>query len=95
MSFELKITPEAKKQIEKIMKDSSKKGLQKQLKKAFKNLRDNPKYPALKSHPFGDVDGVKIWTSYVQNNTPQAYRILWHYGDKKLTIVLLNVIPHY
>ena len=52
MSFELKITPEAKKQIEKIMNDSSKKGLQKQLKKAFKNLKNDPKYPALKSHPF-------------------------------------------
>ena len=55
----------------------------------------NPKYPALKSHPFGEIDGIKIWTSYVQNNTPQAYRILWHYGDEKLIIVLLNVIPHY
>ena len=27
--------------------------------------------------------GIKIWTSYVQNNTPQAHRILWTYSDKK------------
>ena len=92
-SYELKITLEAKAQIKKIMNDPSKTGLQKQLKKAFRNLKRDPKYPALKSHPFQEVDGIKIWTSYVQNKTPQAYRILWHYGDEKLTIVLLSVIP--
>lgn len=95
MSFELKITLEAKAQITKIMEDPSKKGLHKQLKKAFKNLKTDPKYPSLKSHPFGEIEDVKVWTSYVQNNTPQAYRILWHYGNEKLTIVLLSVIPHY
>ena len=46
MSFSLTITPEAKKQIRAIMDDSSSGGLQKQLKKAFGFLSQNPKHLA-------------------------------------------------
>ena len=94
-TFQLKITQNAKKEIEDILNDPSKKGLQKQLKKSLGFLRENPKYPSLKSHPFNEIDGVKVWTSYVQNNTPNAYRILWQYGAKQKTIIILSVIPHY
>ena len=82
-------------QIKKIVKDKSSKGLQKQLKKAFQHLQNNPMYPSLKSHSLQKIDGLKVWTSYVQNKTPQAYRILWTYGKEKKTIYILQVIPHY
>ena len=87
--FSLKISSLAKEQIEKIMQDRSSKGLQKQLKKSFKHLQNDPKHPGLNSHLLSEVDGVKVWTSYVQNNTPRAYRILWSYGDQG------KVIAHY
>lgn len=98
MSFKLTITPEAKAQIQAIMDDASKTGLQKQLKKAFGFLSANPKHPGLNSHPLVGSEktlGIKVWTSYVQNRTPQAHRILWTYGTKKDEIVILSVIPHY
>ena len=98
MPFSLTVTPEAKEQIRTIMEDSSKAGLQKQLKKAFGFLSQNPKHPGLNSHPLAGSEkslGIKVWTSYVQNRTPQAYRILWSYGTNKDEIVILSVIPHY
>lgn len=98
MAFKLSMTREAEEQMQSIMDDPSKKGLQKQLKKALGFLRENPKYPALNSHLLvgsEETMGIKVWTSYVQNRTPQAHRILWTYGTKKQEIVILNIIPHY
>lgn len=89
------MSSEAQSQIEAIMSDASKKGLQKQLRKCLGFLKNDPKHPGLNSHPIGELSGVKVWTSYVQNNTPQAYRVLWTYGTTKNTIYLLQVIPHY
>ena len=98
MPFRLTITPEAKLQIQAIMEDAAQSGLHKQLRKAFGFLSTNPKHPGLNSHPLVGSEttlGIKVWTSYVQNRTPQAHRILWAYGKKKDEIVILSVIPHY
>ena len=96
--FELRMTPEAEGQIRIIMEDSARAGQQKQLKKSLGNLSRNPFHPGLNSHPmesFEKVYGVKVFSSYVQNNTPQAHRILWAYGPKSRQITVLAVIPHY
>ena len=95
MPFKLEMTSQAEQQITEIMKDNSKQGLQKQLKKALKLLSENPRHPGLNSHPIGEIEGVKVWTSYVQNKTPQAHRILWSYAIVKNTIYILQVVPHY
>ena len=92
------MTPESKNQLSAIMQDKSKTGLQKQLKKTLGLLSDNPKYPSLKSHPLigsEEATGLKIWTSYVQNNTPAAHRILWTYSRTQKEIIILQIIPHY
>ncbi len=96
--FELRMTAEAELQIEKIMDDTARAGLQKQLKKALGNLSRNPFHPSLSSHPidaFEKVYKLKVFSSYVQNNTPQAHRILWVYGPKPKQLTILAVIPHY
>ena len=84
----------ADKQIKKIYQDKSKKGLQKQLKKVLNLLKNNPRHTSLHSHLMEPKE-QKVWTSYVQNNTPSAYRILWEYGKKEKTINILQVMPHY
>ena len=97
-SFELRMTSEAQAQIEQIMEDSSKLGLQKQLKKSLGHLSNNPQHPGLNSHPMASFEAVykiKVFSSYVQNSTPQAHRILWAYGPKPRQITILAVIPHY
>ena len=96
--FELRVTPEAFKQIQKVMENPSKKGLQKQLKKALSNLQKNPQHSSLRSHLMPQFDimfGTKVYSSYAQNNTPQAYRILWAYGPEKKQLTVLAIIPHY
>jgi len=92
------MTVEAEAQIEAIMSDRSNVGLQKQLKKALKFLMSDPMHPGLNSHvmeTFEEVYGVKVFSSYVQNRTPQAHRILWTYGPSQKQLTILAVIPHY
>lgn len=96
--FELLFSTDALDQTREIMDDSSRDGLRRQLKKAFRFLAENPNHPGLRSHPiaqFDDVFGSKVFSSYVQNNTPQAHRILWVYGPKARQITIVAVVPHY
>jgi hypothetical protein len=96
--FDLRMTSEAEAQIETIMAEAARAGLQKQLKKALGHLMRNPLHPGLNSHPmdtFEKVYNLKVFSSYVQNNTPQAHRILWAYGPKPKQLTVLAVIPHY
>ena len=97
-SFELFYLEATQDQIKEIEKDRSRRGLIKQLKKALRHLSENPSHPGLKSHPmknFDEIYGTKVFSSYVQNNTPQAHRILWSYGPKAQQITILAVVPHY
>lgn len=97
-SFELILTGEAKTQIQAIESDRARQGLIKQLKKALKYLSTNPNHPGLQSHPvamFDKIFGGKVFSSYVQNHTPQAHRILWLYGPKPKQINIVAVVPHY
>jgi hypothetical protein len=46
----------------------------------------NQRHPSLHSHPYESfpVDrNVKVWDSYVENNTPGAWRIFWRYGPEE------------
>lgn len=70
--------------------------------RALKRLEENPRYPGLHSHLYESfpVDrDVKVWDSYVENNTPGAWRIFWQYGpddpdsDQRL-ITVLAINPH-
>lgn len=98
MQFKLQMTPEAKEQLSTIMNESSKSSLQKQIKKCFKLLSENPRHPGLNTHPLvgsEESTGLKIWISNVQNKTPAAHRILWSYSKTKQEIIILQIIPHY
>jgi hypothetical protein len=67
--------------------------------KAMRLLRDNPRHPGLCSHMFSGLQnpydpGEKVWESYVQNNTPGAYRIFWCYGPSPGWITIISITPH-
>lgn len=97
-SFELLFLDTAESQIKDIERDRSRQGLVKQIKKALRHLAENPNHPGLRSHPMKNLDavyGTKVFSSYVQNNTPQAHRFLWCYGPGAKQITVLAVIPHY
>ena len=81
-------------------KSSKQEGLfKKQVCKAIGKLRENPRDPGLNSHPYSDLDhpfdpSEKVWESYVQNDTPAAYRIFWGYGPWRGHITIISITSH-
>lgn len=69
----------------------------KKLVKALSYLSENPKHNSLASHEIEDLSrkhGLKIFQSYLENNTPGAGRIFWAYGPDKSDITILDIEPH-
>lgn len=69
----------------------------KKLIRSFYHLSNNPKHPGLCSHeiePLSRIAGLKVWESYIENNTPAAGRIFWAYGPLKNEITILGFEPH-
>ena len=79
----LRFTTEAVNQYRALEKEQSLKGLLAQVRKTLSFLETNLKHPSLQTHEYNSLFGVhgeRVWEAYVQNNTPSAYRIFWHYG---------------
>jgi hypothetical protein len=60
-------------------------------------LEVNPRHNSLESHEIDVLTrryGIKVWQSYLENQTPAAGRIFWAYGPGKGEITILAVEPH-
>jgi mRNA-degrading endonuclease RelE of RelBE toxin-antitoxin system len=88
MRFRLEWSPEAAAQHEALSGS-----LLKQVDKALAHLQENPFYPGLHSHKYETGIAAGIFESYAQNNTPNAYRIFWQYGENQ-TIVIVAIVGH-
>lgn len=97
--YELRFSDEARKIL--TLLASGKKQDPKKAKKVRNTLdriSEDPTYPSLKSHVYNDTekkysDGkVKIFTSYVENDTPGAWRILWKYGPNDGEIEIITIL---
>jgi hypothetical protein len=77
----------------------------KKVRKALGFLQVDPRYPGLRSHEYENFPGHeddKVWDSYVENNTPSAWRIYWMYGPNEKdaegnvvsVITVLQISPH-
>lgn len=69
----------------------------KKIGKAFKLLSENPRYPVLQTHEIDSLTkryGLKVWESYLENNTPRAGRIFGVYGPEKNDITVIGLEPH-
>ena len=69
----------------------------KKLVKALGFLSSNPRHNSLASHEISDLSrkyGMKIFQSYLENNTPGAGRIFWAYGPDQGHITILAIEPH-
>ena len=96
MAFDLKFTREADAQLDALdVPATQKKHLKVQ--RALARLEANPKYPSLNSHKYDSMtgsQGEEVWDSYVENHTPSAWRIFWHYGPGAGTITVVSITPH-
>jgi len=66
--------------------------------KALARLEADPRHPGLNSHHFYTLHGPlgeAIWESYVENQTPPAWRIWWYYGPEqgRITVVAMGEHP--
>jgi len=72
----------------------------KKVNKALRFLAENPSHNGLQAHKWDSLkgDGPKgedIWTAYVENHTPSAWRIFFYYPkDERGVIALVSVEPH-
>lgn len=65
--------------------------------KALSYLSQDPRHNSLASHeiePLSQKYKIKIFQSYLENNTPSAGRLFWAYGPGKKDITVLAVEPH-
>ncbi|WP_326960520.1 hypothetical protein [Amycolatopsis sp. NBC_01286] len=59
--------------------------------------QQGPSYPGLRTHPMESIpgpNGKTLYQSYVENNTPGAWRIWWVYGPEADQISIVSVGPH-
>ncbi len=80
-------------------KSSRQAGRFKQVVKALKFLRNDPRHPSLHTHPFSGIDhpfskAEKVFEAYAQNRTPGAYRIFWCYRPENDQITIIAITPH-
>lgn len=60
-------------------------------------MQSNLRHPGLHTHKNDSrsgANGEEIFEAYVENHTPGAYRVFWHYGPGQGTITVLAITPH-
>ncbi len=96
--FRLKLTPRALEQRELVERTNKKRF--KKINKALRLLRDDPHYPSLNAHKWDTLkgqapDGGDMWTAYVENNSPSAWRIFFFYDSREAGVIYVTSIePH-
>lgn len=96
MTFDLRFTREAAAQLDALDNPSSLSKLKK-VRRALARLEVDPRYPSLQSHKYSSLTGSKgeeVWDSYVENKTPSAWRLFWHYGPGSNTLTIISITPH-
>jgi len=64
-------------------------------------LETNLRHPSLQTHRFHSLHGSggeEVFEAYIQNRTPDAYRIFFYYGSDRMEgkkrIAVLTITPH-
>jgi len=84
---ELRFTFEADRQLTIIKSDPSLKDVRKQVRKTLRYLETNLRSKSLQTHEYQSLTrryGIKVFEAYVQQKTPGAYRVFWHYGPDEI-----------
>ncbi len=105
MHRELRFTPAANEELERIEGDPALKGVLKQVRRTLGYLETNLRAKSLQTHEYESLTrryGKKVFEAYVQQKTPGAYRIFWHYGPDEIDekgerigiITIIAITPH-
>jgi len=105
MLRKLRFTPTADWQLKLIEGDPASTGILKQIRKTLGYLETNLRSKSLQSHKHESLSiryKREIFEAYVQQHSPGAFRIFWHYGDdeqddkgKRIPIItVIAIIRH-
>lgn len=95
MQFRLEYQPEAEESLINLQQTDPKK-YQKVL-KTLGLMQTNLRHPSLNTHKYESLagpNGEEVFEAYVENKTPAAFRIFWHYGPGRQDITILAITPH-
>jgi hypothetical protein len=87
MNRKLRLSQEAQDCLSALAADPHSAGLLKQVRKVLVLLETNLRHPSLNTHKFKSLqgpNGEEVFEAYVQNQTPGAYRVFFHYGPDLL-----------
>ena len=99
MSHKLVFTDEAKSQLRDLQHDPDERNLAKlaKVRTCLGRLETNLRHPGLQSHEFTSLKGMngeKVFEAYVENKTPGAWRVFWHYGRAQGKMTIAAITPH-
>lgn len=95
MQFHLRFSTEAKEALDSLQQVDPRK-YQKVL-KTLGLMEINLRHPSLNTHKYESLagpNGEEVFEAYVENKTPAAFRVFWHYGPGKEIITILAITPH-
>ncbi len=67
------------------------------IRKTLALMETNIRHQGLQTHKYHGLSGAngeEVFEAYVENNTPGAYRVFWHYGPGRGIITILAITPH-
>ena len=105
MHRELRFKPTADEQLTCLENTPALKGALKQVRKTLGYLETNLRAKSLQTHKYESLTrryGIEVFEACVQQDTPAAYRVFWHYGPDEIDkngkripiITILAITPH-
>lgn len=105
MRRELRFKPAADEQLTYLENTPAMKGVLKQVRKTLGYLETNLRAKSLQTHEYESLTRryeIKVFEAYVQQDTPGAYRVFWHYGPDEIgkngeripIITIVAITPH-
>ena len=95
MANRLEFQPEAEETLKYLKSNNPKK--YKKVGKILAYMEVNLRHRSLQTHSYNKLEGQnkeKVFESYVENKTPGAWRIFWHYGPGRGVLTILAITPH-
>ncbi|MBJ7901675.1 MAG: hypothetical protein GC158_17550 [Cyanobacteria bacterium RI_101] len=95
MNFKLRFVSSAVTTLETLQRENPAK--YRKVLKTLGLMETNLRHPSLKTHKYTTLkgeNGEEVFESYVENKTPGAFRLFWHYGPNNREITILAITPH-
>ena len=95
MRYILKVSDDARQTLLRLEMENSKKLAR--IRKTLVLIETDLRNRSLQTHKYDAIkgpNGEEAFEAYVENNTPGAYRVFWHYGPGRGIISIIAITPH-